>query len=120
MRCVPAFCGKMENVGWIRQIASNPVLDLLAETAPDSRFVSSLVRRAQFPETGMAPSSHGYFDRILIHGEIARFAEMEAALPCIAETIWPLSRVTIFLMWSLAHKKTTLAVFFGFLIGHFP
>lgn len=98
MVLVAALGSQMQNIRRIGHGALRPISDIFSKTTPNLGVIAHHVVLPERFQTRSGPISHGYHDRFLVHLELARFREMQASFPCIAEPIRPFSRITVSLM----------------------
>ena len=95
---VATFRGQMQHIGRISHLAPGPVGDVLAKAAANLRVVANDVVFAERFQTGVGPVAHRHHHGFLIHLELARFGEVQATFPGIAETVRPFAGITVFLV----------------------
>src|SRR5205814_183754 len=91
MADVSAFGCEMQYVGWIYQITTNPIRDILAEWTAGHRCVSGPISLRKIGETGCRPVPHRNHYGVLIHGEFGAKRKMKTPLPRVAEAVRPLA-----------------------------
>lgn len=95
---IACFGSQMQYIRRVCFITANPIGNIFTKSAADLRVKPDNIILTEMFQSCLCPVSHRHHYGFLIHVELSGFIKLKAPFPCVTEAVWPLTRMTIFLM----------------------